>query len=80
MYLYNASELRQCLNFHILKLLFSQYFAGNSDTLSVQITRLPAYMHVLTNFQMYRQNSEKYYDPLLATLVHFSHCYGHFDT
>ena len=62
MYVY-ASELRQCLNFHILKLLFFQYFVGNSDTLSVQITCLSAYMHVLTNFQMYRQNSEKHYPP-----------------
>ena len=45
MYIY-ASELRKLLNFHILKLLlFSQYFVGTSDTLSVQVTCLSAYMY-----------------------------------
>ena len=38
---------------------FFQYFVGTSDTLSVQMTCLSAYMHVPTNFQMYRQKSEK---------------------
>ena len=40
-----ASELRIFFNFHILKLLFSQYFVGTSATLSVQMTFLSANMY-----------------------------------
>ena len=41
-----ASELRKKKNhFHILKLLFFQYFVGTSDTLSVQMTCLSVYMY-----------------------------------
>ena len=40
-----ASELRKVLNFLILKLQFFQYFVGTSDTLSVQMTCLLAYMY-----------------------------------
>ena len=37
---------------------FSQYFVGTSETLSVQNDILVG-LHVPTDFQMYRQNSEK---------------------
>ena len=57
-----ASELRKFSHFYILKLLFLsifcryfRYFVGTSDML--------VGLHVPTNFQMYRQNSEK---PLLG--------------
>ena len=57
MYVY-ASELRKCWHFYILKLLFLsifcryiRYFVGTNDML--------VGIHVPTNFQMYRQNSEK---------------------
>ena len=41
-----ASELRKCSHFHILKLLFLSIFCRyTSDTLSVQKTRLSAYMY-----------------------------------
>ena len=55
-----ASELslRKCSHFYILKLLFLsifcwyfRYFVGTNDML--------VGLHVATNFQMYRQNSEK---------------------
>ena len=53
-----ASELRKFSYFHILKLLFLsifrryfRYFVGTNDML--------AGLHVPTNYQMYRQNSEK---------------------
>ena len=53
-----ASELRKCSHFHILKLpflsIFCWYFSyliGTNDML--------VGLHVPTNFQMYRQNSEK---------------------
>ena len=53
-----TSELRKIWHFHILKLLFlsifcrySRYFVGTNDML--------VGLHVPTNFQMYRQNSEK---------------------
>ena len=45
-----ASELRKCWHFHIKKCYFFQYFVGTSETLSVQMTYLSAYM--------YRQISE----------------------
>ena len=60
-----ASELRKFWYFYILKLLFLSIFCRyTSDTLSVQMTCLSAYMYrqipnVPTNFQMYRQKSEK---------------------
>ena len=54
-----ASELRKYSHFYILKLLFLsilcwyfRYFVGINDML---VDRL---IHVPTNFQMYRQNSE----------------------
>ena len=57
MYVY-ASELRKFCNFYILKLLFLsiycryiRYFVGTNDML--------VGLHVPTNFQMYRQKSEK---------------------
>ena len=53
-----ASELRKFRYFYILKLLFFKYFVGTSDTLSVQMTCLSAYM--------YRQ---KVPPPPLATLM-----------
>ena len=42
-----GSELRKCSRFHILKLIFLQYFVGISDTLSVQMTCIcfSAYMY-----------------------------------
>ena len=55
-----ASELRQLSHFHILKLhaisfniwlVYLRYFVGTNG--------LSAYNHVPTNFEMYRQNSEK---------------------
>ena len=53
-----ASELRKYSHFYILKLLFLsifcwyfRYFVGTNDML--------VGLHVATNFQMYRQNSEK---------------------
>ena len=53
-----ASVLRKFLRFYILKLLFLsifywyfRYFVGTNDML--------VGLHVPTNFQMYRQNSEK---------------------
>ena len=53
-----ASELRKALHFYILKLLFLsifcryiRYFVGTNDML--------VGLHVPTNFQMYRQKSEK---------------------
>ena len=53
-----ASELRTFWYFYILKLLFLsifhryiRYFVGTTDML--------VDLHVPTNFQMYRQNSEK---------------------
>ena len=53
-----ASELRKCSHIYILKLLFLsifcwyfRYFVGTNDML--------VGLHVATNFQMYRQNSEK---------------------
>ena len=53
-----ASELRKCSHFYILKLLFLsifccyfRYFVGTNDMLVGS--------HVPTDFQMYRQNSEK---------------------
>ena len=53
-----ASELRKFSYFYILKLLFLsifcryfRYFVGTNDML--------VGLHVPTNFQMYRQNSEK---------------------
>ena len=53
-----ASELRNFWHFYILKLLFLsifcryiRYFVGTNDML--------VGLHVPTNFQMYRQNSEK---------------------
>ena len=53
-----ASELRKFWHFHILKLLFLSifcryiiYFVGTNEML--------VGLHVPTNFQMYRQNSEK---------------------
>ena len=53
-----ASELRKFSHFYILKLLFLsifcwyfRYFVGTNDML--------VGLHVATNFQMYRQNSEK---------------------
>ena len=53
-----ASELRKFWHFYILKLLFLsifcryiRYFVGTNDML--------VGLHVPTNFQMYRQNSEK---------------------
>ena len=55
-----ASELRKFSHFYILKLLFLsifcryfRYFVGTNDML--------VGLHVPTNFQMYRQNSEKHY-------------------
>ena len=55
-----ASELRKFSNFYILKLLFLsifcwyfRYFVGTNDML--------VGLHVPTNCQMYRQNSEKHY-------------------
>ena len=63
-----ASELRKFSHFYILKLLFlSIFFVGTSDTLSVQMTCLSAYM--------YRQISKcthktlKKPNPPLATLM-----------
>ena len=71
-----ASE-RKILHFHILKLLFLskfcwyfRYFVGTNGML--------VGLHVPTNFQMYRQNSDKALlggggscpPPPLATLVH----------
>ena len=57
MYVY-ASELRKFWHFYIFKLLFLsifcryiRYFVGTNDMLFG--------LHVPTNFQMYRQNSEK---------------------
>ena len=53
-----ASELRKFSHFYILKLLFLsifcwyfRYFVGTNDML--------VGLHAATNFQMYRQNSEK---------------------
>ena len=53
-----ASELGKFSNFYILKLLFLsifcwyfRYFVGTND--------MHVGLHVATNFQMYRQNSEK---------------------
>ena len=53
-----ASELRKCWHFYILKLLFLsifcryiRYFVGTNDML--------VGLHVPTNFQIYRQYSEK---------------------
>ena len=55
-----ASELRKFSHFYILKLLYIsfnifcwyfRYFVGTNDML--------VGLHVPTNFQMYRQNSEK---------------------
>ena len=53
-----ASELRKCWHFYILKLPFLSifcryitYFVGTNDML--------VGLHVPTNFQMYRQKSEK---------------------
>ena len=53
-----ASELRKCRYFYIIKLLFLsiccryiRYFVGTNDML--------VGLHVPTNFQMYRQKSEK---------------------
>ena len=46
-----ASERRKLLHFHIQNCYFFQYFVGTSETLSVQMTYLSAYM--------YRKNSEK---------------------
>ena len=43
---------------HSKNCYFFQYFVGTSDTLSVQMACLSAYMY-RTNFQMYRQNFEK---------------------
>ena len=67
-----SSELRNFLHFHIKNCYFFQYFVGTSETLSVQMTYLSAYM--------YRQNSENALlgggggaiapPPPLATLVH----------
>ena len=52
-----VSELRKCSHFYILKLPFLsifcwyfRYFVGTNDML--------VGLHVATNFQMYRQNSE----------------------
>ena len=44
MYVY-ASELRKCWHFTFLNWYFFQYFVGTSDTLSVQMTCLLAYMY-----------------------------------
>ena len=72
-----ASELRKFSHFYILKLLYLSifcryfgYFVGTNDML--------VGLHVPTNFQMYRQNSEKAFigggggqlpPPPLATLM-----------
>ena len=53
-----ASELRNICIFTFKNCYFFQYFVGTSETLSVQMTYLSAY-NVPTDFQMYRQNSEK---------------------
>ena len=56
----NVAERASLENFGIFTFLncyFFQYFVGTTDTLSVQMTCLSA--HVPTNFQMYRQKSEK---------------------
>ena len=62
MYASERSELRKCWHFYILKLLFLstfcryiRHFVGTNDML--------VGLHVPTNFQMYRQNSEKHYCP-----------------
>ena len=58
MYVYMRASLEFFSHFDILKLLFLSIFFGSSDTLSVQMTCMSAYM-LPTDFQMYRQNSEK---------------------
>ena len=54
---------------HSKNCYFFQYFVGNSDTLSVQITCLSAYMHVLTKFPKYRQNSESISLTVIVALI-----------
>ena len=68
MYVCERAERASLENFGIFTFLncyIFQYFVGTSDTLSVQMTCLSAYTctdkfpNVPTNFQMYRQKSEK---------------------
>ena len=85
MRLSGASELRKFWHFYILNLLFLlifcryiRYFVGTNDMLVGS--------HVPTNFQMYRQKSEKALlggaaappapPPPLATLMRYSEKYG----
>ena len=64
MYVY-ASELRKFWHFTFLNWYFFQYFVGTSDTLSVQMTCLWAYMYRQISkctdkfSKLYQQNSEK---------------------
>ena len=46
------SELRKFSHFYIIKLIFLSYFVGTSDTLSVQMTCLSAYITV-KNFAVF---------------------------
>ena len=56
--MYMRASLENFRIFTFENCYFFQYFVGTSDTLSVQMTMLVG-LHVPTNFQMYRQNSEK---------------------
>ena len=65
-YICERASLENFGIFTFLNCYFFQYFVGTSDTLSVQMTCLSAYYtctdkfpNVPTNFQMYRQKSEK---------------------
>ena len=55
-----ASELEIFRIFTLKNWYFFQYFVGTSSTLSVHSTNdMFVGLHVPTNFQMYRQHSEK---------------------
>ena len=79
-----ASELRKYLNFHILKLLFLSIFCWYFRYFVVTNYMFVRLHACNDKIQMYRQNSEislwGHCPPLLATLVHFSHCHYRFDT